>query len=139
MSSTNSPALHSAKTSGSDSASTPLGTGALNKEFDTRNPTEIRNSIMETVYEVCMMLTGDSEPPSEDVGFMELGIDSLGAMEFRSMIANRLGLELSRDEMKAIFMGYTISELVDHIVAQTCQSSLENDRKLVSTNMIVST
>eukprot|EP01071_Lankesteria_metandrocarpae_P006398 Lankesteria_metandrocarpae@DN4342_c0_g1_i1.p1 len=82
--------------------------------FDWRAMTEEqRRSVVESeVTEIASLVLSTSDVPPLDSPLQELGIDSLGAVEFRNALQQKLGVRLSAT---AMFDYPTLRSLVNHI------------------------
>ena len=66
----------------------------MQQKLKSISPTEQRDFVKATVLETVTQVLGQTELPSLDAPLQELGIDSLGAVEFRNTLQAKLGVRL---------------------------------------------
>ena len=66
----------------------------MQQKLKSMSPTEQRDFVKATVLETVTQVLGQTELPSLDAPLQELGIDSLGAVEFRNALQAKLGVRL---------------------------------------------
>lgn len=76
-------------------------------------PLERREYIKSHVAGTARQVLGSSISPPLDAPLQELGVDSLGAVEFRNSLSRRLGIKLSAT---TLFDYPTLNAMIDHIV-----------------------
>ncbi|CEM39444.1 unnamed protein product, partial [Vitrella brassicaformis CCMP3155] len=98
---------------------TPREDSSANKEaaLALRNMTaeQLREHVMGVVVECASQSLGSSEMPPLDSPLQDLGIDSLGAVEFRNALQARLDVKLPAT---ALFDYPTLNALIDFIVKE---------------------
>eukprot|EP01066_Platyproteum_vivax_P006146 Platyproteum_vivax@DN1967_c0_g1_i1.p1 len=71
--------------------------------------------IAKAVEDTAKLLTGIDDELPMDAGFLELGINSIGAIEFRSILSKKLGVYFSDEDMK-VLLNYSLQEIADYII-----------------------
>ncbi|CEM36439.1 unnamed protein product, partial [Vitrella brassicaformis CCMP3155] len=109
------PALFARLAAGTDTRS--RGEGGLDKELAGMSVEKRRERVREVVVETAKMTMGMAEDKLDfDLPLQELGVDSLGAVEFRNELSRRLDMRLSAT---LLFDAPTLGAVVDHIVTET--------------------
>eukprot|EP01071_Lankesteria_metandrocarpae_P012651 Lankesteria_metandrocarpae@DN6126_c0_g1_i1.p1 len=82
---------------------------------------ERREYVKAQVIQTAKQVLGSSVAPSLEAPLQDLGIDSLGAVEFRNSLSKKLGIKLT---VTTLFDYPTLSAITDHIVS-TLESSVK--------------
>ncbi|PHJ15679.1 type i fatty acid synthase, partial [Cystoisospora suis] len=92
-------------------------------------PAERRDYIKAQVAAAARQVLGSSAPPPFDTPLQDVGVDSLGAVEFRNVLSKKLGIKLSAT---TLFDYPTLNAIIDHICDVFGESSSEHqlDTKL---------
>uniref|UniRef100_A0A0G4G258 Carrier domain-containing protein n=1 Tax=Chromera velia CCMP2878 TaxID=1169474 RepID=A0A0G4G258_9ALVE len=83
------------------------------------SPAERSEFVRETVISVAQSVLGNAAAPSLDAPLADLGVDSLGAVELRNALADRLGVKLSST---ALFDYPTLNAIIEHLDEQVANS-----------------
>ncbi|PHJ17636.1 type i fatty acid synthase, partial [Cystoisospora suis] len=83
--------------------------------YSSMSPEEIGTHVSNVVLDTARQVLGTSEVPDLDAPLQELGIDSLGAVELRNSLSQRLGVKLSAT---TLFDYPTIRAIINYIVNQ---------------------
>ncbi|KFG37318.1 putative type I fatty acid synthase, partial [Toxoplasma gondii GAB2-2007-GAL-DOM2] len=89
--------------------------GAFRVLYSSMTPDELHTYVSNVVLDTARQVLGTSELPALDSPLQELGIDSLGAVELRNSLSQRLGVKLSAT---TLFDYPTIRAIIDYIVNQ---------------------
>ncbi|CDI81585.1 Pc16g11480 protein, related, partial [Eimeria acervulina] len=88
---------------------------ALRQLYSSMTPEQLREHVTKVVIDTARQVLGAAEVPPLDSPLQELGIDSLGAVELRNGLAQRLGVKLSAT---TLFDYPTIGAIINYIQNQ---------------------
>ncbi|CDJ35952.1 LOW QUALITY PROTEIN: PKSN polyketide synthase for alternapyrone biosynthesis protein, related [Eimeria mitis] len=88
---------------------------ALRQLYSSMTPEQLKEHVTKVVIDTARQVLGAAEVPPLDSPLQELGIDSLGAVELRNGLAQRLGVKLSAT---TLFDYPTIGAIINYIQNQ---------------------